>query len=78
MGLRILSTAHKHGYADLDIRHALRNRMFNWPPDDDGFEMIVGPSRAGAPLEIGIIRSGSDTLVIHADRARKKFLRTRR
>lgn len=79
MGVQIHYTAHKHGYEDPDIRHALRNPMFIWPPDDDGFEMIVGPSRAGVPLEIGFVRSSDDDmLVIHAARARKKFLRGRR
>lgn len=78
MALRVLPSAKKHGYNDVDIRHALRNQLFVWPPDDKGCQMSVGPSRSGELLEIGVVRSGTDVLVIHADRARKKFLRGRR
>lgn len=78
MGLRILPSARKHGYDDPDIRHALQFQMFRWPPQENGCEMIVGPSKTGALMEIGIVRSDDDTVVIHADRARDKFLRPRR
>ncbi len=76
MRVVIVDSARKHGYNDRDIRHALRNQMFQYPPKDDGIQMIVGPSASGEFLEIGLVRNGDGALVVvHAMKARKKYLR---
>lgn len=53
-----------------DIRHAVRNPMWQWPMD--GFVMMVGPARSGTLLEVAV---NSDGQAFHAMRARQKFLR---
>lgn len=72
----ILGSARKHGVADGDMIHA-----FNHPirADDlaEGKTMLIGPDRAGNLLEIGVVNANSGPLVIHAMRARSKYLRRR-
>ncbi len=63
-------SALKHGIDVADIDHAERNairRIFL----DEGLEMLIGPVRNGELLEIGITRN---TRIVHAMKARKKFL----
>lgn len=62
--MRIGAPARKHGIADPDIWHAVRNAMRRIPLDDD-LTMLVGPATDGSLLEIGI--------VIHAQSLRPKF-----
>jgi hypothetical protein len=63
--VRIGEPAHKHGIPDADIWHAVRNAI-------TGFElgeltMIIGASRDGTLLEIGILgESGDDPWIVHA------------
>ena len=38
----------------------------------DGFDMLVGPARTGALIEVGINGDGD---IFHAMKARQKFLR---
>ncbi len=42
--------------------------------DDPDVTMFIGPSNAGAPLEVGVVSDDDGTAVIHAMRARPKFL----
>jgi hypothetical protein len=56
--VRIAQTARKHGFADEDMFHALRNPIAQWRLDDD-FTMRVGPARDGDLLEVGVL--GIDT-----------------
>ncbi len=58
-------SARKHGIDDPDMMHAYRNHRKAFATDDDAVTMYVGPSRTGAPLEIGV----------HAMAARSKFLK---
>jgi len=69
----IAVSARKHGLSDEDIGHAYRNpiRIFDL---DDGLIMIIGPTRVGAMLEIGIVDGDTDAVVVHAMQARDRFL----
>lgn len=51
--MRIGGPARKHGVAEGDIWHAVRNAMRHVIIDDD-LTMIVGPAADGALLEIGV------------------------
>jgi hypothetical protein len=37
--------------------------------------MYVGPRNDGMPLEIGVLRNFGDVVIIHAMKARPKFLK---
>jgi hypothetical protein len=68
----IVASARKHGIADDDMLHAYRNpvRVF----DVDEMTMLIGPSQAGAFLEIGVARAEGVDFIVHAMSARPKFL----
>jgi hypothetical protein len=53
--MRIGEPARKHGIADADIWHAVRNAMRRVLLDDD-LVMLIGPASDGALLEIGVHR----------------------
>ena len=76
MRIEILASARKHGVADEDIRHALRNAVFDYPHQgDQELTMAVGPARNGVTmLEVGCLVSEDALLVVHAMGARRKFL----
>ncbi len=69
----IVPSARKHGVHDDDILHAYRHPMRVFQMDD--LVMLVGPSRSGLPLEIGVTRAHEGDIIIHAMPARAKFLR---
>lgn len=72
--MRIAPEARKHDIDDEDVLHAVRNRMFQALGSDD-LAMFIGPARNGTLLEIGVLDPNSDDpVVIHADKARDKFL----
>jgi len=70
----IAPSARKHGITDEDIRHAFANpvRVFEL---DDGFVMLIGANTAAVLLEIGVVEATTGLVVVHAMRAREKFLR---
>lgn len=71
--MRIGGPARKHGVADADIWHAVRNAMRRVSVDDD-LVMLIGPASDGALLEIGVLDlEGDDPVVIHAQSLRAKF-----
>ena len=74
MDVKIRDSARKHGVSDENIRHALRHptKVFS---NDSGGDLVIGPSTAGALLELGVRgwRSGP-VVVFHAMPARDKFL----
>jgi hypothetical protein len=71
--MRIGEPARKHGVADADIGHAVRNAIRRVSVDDD-LVMLIGPAFDGALLEIGVLDiDGNDPVVIHAQRLRPKF-----
>jgi len=70
----IEASARKHGVSDNDMLHALRHHWRAFETDDPDVTMFIGPSRAGAPLEVGVVSDDDGTAVIHAMQARAKFL----
>jgi hypothetical protein len=70
--VKIGRSAHRHGIADKDIHHAIRNALRIIPQDN--VDVIVGPSRTGELLEIGVLDpDGKDPIVIHAMNCRPGF-----
>ncbi len=70
----IAESARKHGVSDEDILHAYRNpiRVFEL---DEGFTMVIGANHAAIIFEIGVVDGIEAPVVVHAMRAREKFLR---
>lgn len=73
-GLVIAPSALKHGVSEDEVIHAYRNPVRIWDLGD-GFTMIVGPTRAAFFLEVGYVQGEHVHVVVHAMRAREKFLR---
>ncbi|MCL2788702.1 MAG: hypothetical protein FWD59_09490 [Micrococcales bacterium] len=70
----ILASARRHGVDEDDMTHAVRNSI-RIDCQDDGTLMHVGPARPGTPiLEVGVIMWHGRSAIIHAMKARKKFL----
>lgn len=69
----ITESTRKHDIVDDDILHA-----FNYPVTatelDEGFTMLVGPSRDAQLLEVGVVVGTSGPVIVHAMPARPKFL----
>ncbi len=72
--LVIAASARKHGVSDEDIRHAYEHpiRVFEL---DEGFTMIIGANHAAIIFEIGVVDGVPAPVVVHAMKARDKFLR---
>lgn len=70
----LAESALKHGVDEGDIVHAYRNPIRIWDLGD-GFSMMVGANAAGIFLEVGYVQGDSAVVVVHAMRAREKFLR---
>lgn len=74
----ILDSARRHGVADEDILHALRNTIDSFPDQGDwALTIAVGPARNGVTmLEVGFDLDETDhRIVVHAMNARRKYLR---
>jgi hypothetical protein len=67
-------SALKHDLSEEEILHAYRNPVRVWDLGD-GFTMIVGPNAAAIFLEVGYIEGDTAVVIVHAMRAREKFLR---
>ncbi len=70
----IAGSALKHGMKEQDILHAYRNPIRIWDLGD-GFTMTVGAAGTGSILEVGYIQGVTAVVIVHAMRAREKFLR---
>ena len=70
----IAPSALKHGLTEDEILHAYRNPVRIWDLGD-GFMMIVGPNQAAIFLEVGYVEGEQAHVIVHAMRAREKFLR---
>lgn len=70
----IAGSARKHGVSDEDILHAYANpiRVFDL---DEGFVMVIGANLAAVIFEIGVVNGVTAPVIVHAMRARDKFLR---
>lgn len=65
----------RHGVAEPDALHAVRNAMRRIIMDED-LTMLIGPAAAGRLLEVGVLDlDGADPVVIHAMALRPKFRR---
>lgn len=69
----IAESARKHGVNDDDILHAYAHpiRVFDL---DEGLTMIIGASRTAVLYEIGVVAGTTAPVIVHAMRARNKFL----
>jgi hypothetical protein len=73
--MRMGRPAAKHGIAEEDVAHAVRNAMRRVELDDD-LTMLIGPAADGSLLEIGILDlDGDDPVVVHAMALRDRFHR---
>ncbi len=71
----VAPSARRHGVGDEDMLHAYRNATDAYALDE-GLVMLVGPSRSGGLLEVGVVQSGEgEAVIVHAMKARPKFLR---
>jgi len=70
----IADSTRKHGVGDEDILHAFRNplRVFEL---DEGFTMVIGANHAAVIFQIGVVHGVQAPVIVHAKRAREKFLR---
>jgi hypothetical protein len=73
--VEIHPSARRHGIADEDIEHAIKNAMAIDDQDDDT-RLYLGPARNTEPLEIAtiVLEDGSE-LVIHAMKMRQRYQR---
>lgn len=71
---RQYSSALKHGLGEPEILHAYRNPVRIWDLGD-GFTMIVGPNQSAIFLEVGYVDGDQVHVIVHAMKAREKFLR---
>ena len=69
----ISPSARKHGISDEDMLHAFRNPVRVLPLDDD-LTMFIGAALDGTLLEVGTADSAAGPVIVHAMRARPKFL----
>lgn len=76
MGSRpiIAESARKHGVSDEDMLQAYANpfRVFEL---DEGFTMLIGANQAAIIFEVGVVDGAETPVIVHAMRAREKFLR---
>jgi hypothetical protein len=70
----IAASAYKHGVDEDDIRHAYRNPLRAWDLGA-GFTMVIGANQAAVIFEIRYVEGAEGAVVVHAMRAREKFLR---
>jgi hypothetical protein len=69
----IAASAYKHGVGADDILHAYRNPIRAWDLGE-GLTMLIGANRAAVIFEIGYVEGDHAVVIVHAMRARKKFL----
>ncbi len=55
--------------------HAVRHHWRAFETDDPSVTMFIGPSRTADPLEVGVVIDGDGVAIIHAMKARVKFLK---
>ena len=70
----LAASAFRHGLSEDEILHAYRNPIRAWDLGD-GFTMIIGANQADIVLEVGYIQGSTAIVIVHAMRAREKFLR---
>ncbi|WP_420110507.1 hypothetical protein [Pseudactinotalea sp.] len=68
------ASALKHGLREEEILHAYRNPVRAWDLGD-GFAMVVGATAAALLVEVGYIQGHGGLVIVHAMRARERFMR---
>lgn len=71
---RIVNSARKHGVSDETILHAFNNPLLV-EDLDERMTMFIGPDQAGNLYEIGVVSTDEGPIVVHAMKARPKYLR---
>ena len=69
----IADSARRHGIADEDMLHAIRNAIAT-EDIDDGFTMFIGPARNASLVEVGVVDSDDGPVIVHAMVARRRYL----
>jgi hypothetical protein len=70
----ILPSAHRHNIDEDDMLHAIRNAIDAYEEDND-VTMFIGPRFDGALIEVGVAHTTEGPVIIHAMKARRKYLR---
>ena len=70
----IVDSARKHGIADEDVLHAFSHPV-RYEDLDDGFVMIIGPTRSTRLIELGVLDTDHGPVIVHVMTARRKYLR---
>lgn len=73
-GPLIVNSARKHGIPDDDMLHAFDHPVPSWELDD-GLTMLIGPARDAQLLEVGAVVGDAGPVIVHAKKARPRFLR---
>ena len=73
MKVVILASARKHGIAIEDMLHAYRNPIRTII--QDSITILIGPNTHGNLIEVGVVTGKSQLNIIHAMKARQKFLK---
>ena len=73
MKVVILASAQKHGIATEVMLHAYRNPIRTII--QDSVTILIGPNTHGNLIEIGVVIGNSQLNIIHAMKARQKFLK---
>jgi len=71
----IEASARKHGVPDEDTLHAIQHHWRAFETDDPSVTMFIGPSTTADPLEVGLVIDDDGAAIIHAMKARTKFLK---
>ncbi|MFP3881463.1 MAG: hypothetical protein ACLFWH_03990 [Actinomycetota bacterium] len=71
---RIVDSARTHGVSDETILHAFNNPILV-EDLDERMTMFIGPDSAGNLYEIGVVGTEEGPIVVHAMKARPKYLR---
>ena len=67
-------SARRHGVRDEDMMHAVRYHWRSLRTADPAVTVFIGPSTTAEPLEVGVVQDERGTAIIHAMRARRRFL----
>ncbi|NBP85234.1 MAG: hypothetical protein EBU23_12225 [Mycobacteriaceae bacterium] len=69
--MEIADNARKHGVADADIEHAVRNAIRVVSQGDR--DLYIGADRSSRLLEVVVLDDGGELVAIHAMPLRPKF-----
>ena len=69
----IAEGARRHGIADEDMLHAVRNAIAT-EDLDDGFTMFIGPATDAILVEVGVVDGEDGPVIVHAMVARRRYL----